>query len=34
LPSMMMATCRGTAKSPFPPARSGSVFDIPLYLTP
>ncbi len=28
LPSMMMATCRGTAKSPIGAGRSGSVFDM------
>jgi hypothetical protein len=31
---MMMATCRGTAKSPISTVRSGSVFDIGFDLTP
>ena len=34
LPSMMMATCLGTAKSPISTVRSGSVFDIGFDLTP
>jgi hypothetical protein len=30
---MMMAMCRGTAKSPIPALRNGSDFDIPPFLT-
>jgi hypothetical protein len=31
---MMMAMCRGTAKSPISAGRSGALFDIRLNLTP